>query len=131
MAARELFPGDFVFNSNDSLDTQITASIDRGDFHLSVLSLLVLIVWSIYIMFYNSRILGLVVSLLARRFVKNGYIRFGSISFSALGGKLMLRDFAYMTSDYTVRCCYVIVVFNYWTQFVPGSKAVMLFKRYP
>ncbi|KAF6778917.1 hypothetical protein AHF37_04403 [Paragonimus kellicotti] len=122
MAAHKLFPGDFVFNSNDSLDTQITASIDRGDFHLSVLSLLVLIVWSIYIMFYNSRILGLVVSLLARRFVRNGYIRFGSISFSALGGKLMLRDFAYMTSDYTVRCCYVIVVFNYWTQFVPGSK---------
>ncbi|KAF7232354.1 hypothetical protein EG68_10628 [Paragonimus skrjabini miyazakii] len=122
MAAHKLFPGDFVFNSNDSLDTQITASIDRGDFHLSVLSLLVLIVWSIYIMFYNSRILGLVVSLLARRFVRNGYIRFGSISLSALGGKLMLRDFAYMTNDYTVRCCYAIVVFNYWTHFVPGSK---------
>ncbi|CAL8082184.1 unnamed protein product [Calicophoron daubneyi] len=123
MSLRNMFHGEFPFHSNDSLDTQITASIDRGDFYLSVLSLIALIAWSIYLLFYNSRVLGLVVSIVLRRFIKKGFIRFGSISLSVLAGKLMVRDFAYMNDDYSVKCCYAIIVFNYWTRFHPLKKA--------
>ncbi|GAA50289.1 hypothetical protein CLF_104333 [Clonorchis sinensis] len=123
MATRDVFRGEFDFKSNESLDTQITESIDRGDFPVAILSLVMLIVWSIYLLFYNSRVVGILISLLARRFVKHGFIRFGSVSFSALGGKLMLRDFAYMTDDYTIRCCYAIVVFNYWLRFTSSTVA--------
>ncbi|TGZ54627.1 hypothetical protein CRM22_010592 [Opisthorchis felineus] len=123
MATRDVFRGEFDFKSNESLDTQITESIDRGDFPVAILSLVMLIVWSIYLLFYNSRVVGILISLLARRFVKHGFIRFGSVSFSALGGKLMLRDFAYMTDDYTLRCCYAIVVFNYWLRFTSSTVA--------
>ncbi|KAK4473737.1 hypothetical protein MN116_003079, partial [Schistosoma mekongi] len=39
-----------------------------------------------------------------------------------LGGKLMLRDFVYVNDDFSVRMCYVIVVFNYWTRYYPEKK---------
>ncbi|CAH8479704.1 unnamed protein product [Schistosoma rodhaini] len=117
-----IFERDFIFKSNHSLDTQITASIDRGDFHLSLLSLISFISWTIYALFYNSRVVGLIVSTIVRRFIKDCYINVGSISFTALGGKLMLRDFVYVNDDYSVRICYVIVVFNYWTRYYPGRK---------
>lgn len=84
MSVHDMFQNDFSFKSNDSLDTQITASIDRGDFHLAIFSLLSLIAWSIYMLFYNSRLIGLVVSVILRRFLKSGYIRFGTMRFHYL-----------------------------------------------
>ncbi|CAH8459783.1 unnamed protein product [Schistosoma turkestanicum] len=117
-----IFERDFIFKSNHSLDTQITASIDRGDFHLSLLSLISFILWTIYVLFYNARVVGLIVSVIVRRFIKGCYISVGSISFSALGGKLMLRDLVCVSDDYSVRICYVIVVFNYWTRYYPEKK---------
>ncbi|TNN09652.1 hypothetical protein EWB00_006173, partial [Schistosoma japonicum] len=117
-----IFERDFIFKSNHSLDTQITASIDRGDFHLSLLSLISFISWTIYVLFYNSRVVGLIISTIARRFLKDCYMNVGSVSLSVLGGKLMLRDFVYVNDDFSVRMCYVIVVFNYWTRYYPERK---------
>nr|CAH8826612.1 unnamed protein product [Trichobilharzia regenti] len=34
----------------------------------------------------------------------------------------MLRDFVYVNDDYSIRLCYVIVVFNYWTRYYPERK---------
>uniref|UniRef100_A0A5K3F9I6 FSA_C domain-containing protein n=1 Tax=Mesocestoides corti TaxID=53468 RepID=A0A5K3F9I6_MESCO len=34
----------------------------------------------------------------------------------------MIRDLVYLTEDYCVRCCYIVVVFNYWTPFDPRKK---------
>ncbi|CAH8434523.1 unnamed protein product [Heterobilharzia americana] len=124
MSMSNIFEADFNFKSNHSLDTQITASIDRGDFHLSLLSLISLIVWTIYVLFYNSRVVGLIVSVIIRRFVKSCYISIGSISLSVLGGKLMLRDFVYVQDDFSIRLCYAVVVFNYWTRYYPERKDI-------
>jgi hypothetical protein len=36
-------------------------------------------------------------------FVKNGYFSVGSISVATISGKLMFRDFVYVTEDYSLR----------------------------
>lgn len=118
--------------SNDSLDTQVNTYINEGRFHIAILSLFLLDVWVIYIFFYNARVLGFIASLILRKFVKSGYIRIGllpyvlyctgSISVSAIGGVIMIRDLIYLTDDYSIRCCYGILVFNYWAPFDPVKK---------
>nr|CDS20359.1 Fragile site associated protein C terminal [Echinococcus granulosus] len=34
----------------------------------------------------------------------------------------MVRDLIYLTDDYSIRCCYGILVLNYWAPFDPGKK---------
>ncbi len=64
-------------HSNDSLDSQVNTYINEGRFHVSLLALCALIVWTLYIFFYNSRVFGLVLSAILRKKLKDGYIIFG------------------------------------------------------
>lgn len=93
MSSSHMYEGDFPFQSNDSLDIQITDSIVRGDFHLSIISLLILVIWTIYVIFFNSRVLGLIVSVLVRKFVKKFYIKFGMFLFLMIFKVLFLFRF--------------------------------------
>ncbi|VDK79359.1 unnamed protein product [Dibothriocephalus latus] len=61
--------------SNDSLDRQVSAYISEGRFHVALLSLIILVVWVIYVFFYNARLFGILSSLVLRKFVKNGFIK--------------------------------------------------------
>ncbi|KAM7535381.1 hypothetical protein Aperf_G00000099591 [Anoplocephala perfoliata] len=40
---------------------------------------------------------------------------------SPVGGVVMVKDVIYLTDDYSVRCCYGTIVFNYWAPFDPGK----------
>ncbi|XP_023376197.1 uncharacterized protein KIAA1109 homolog [Pteropus vampyrus] len=59
--------------------------------------------WIIYLTYYNSRNVGLILTLVLNRLYKHGYIHIGSFSFSVLSGKVMVREIYYITEDMSIR----------------------------
>ncbi|XP_049268085.1 transmembrane protein KIAA1109-like [Rhipicephalus sanguineus] len=81
-------------------------------------ALLTATAWVIYITFYNARVLGFLLTKILNRFVGKAYLKIGSVSLSVLSGKLMFRDVAYATPDYTVRAQDGWLVFRWWIPYV-------------
>lgn len=81
-------------------------------------ALLAATAWVIYVTFYNARVLGFLLTKVLNRLVPKAYIRIGSVSLSVLSGKLMFRDVAYMTPDYTARAQDGCLVFRWWIPYV-------------
>ena len=77
------------------------------------------IFWTVYIMFFNSRILGIIITFLLNNlyfkyYFKNVYVKVSSLSISILAGKIMFRSVHYVTMDYT---CYIqdgYLQFAFW-----------------
>ncbi|XP_050315619.1 transmembrane protein KIAA1109 isoform X2 [Anthonomus grandis grandis] len=90
-----------------------------SNFLYLLFSLIFAVMWVVYITFYNSRILGYVITKVANKFMKEGYFKIGSLSVNALSGKIMLRDFVYITHDYTVRIQDGYLIFRWWRSYVP------------
>ncbi|EAT39350.1 AAEL008845-PA, partial [Aedes aegypti] len=85
-----------------------------------LLSLLTSIIWVVYITFYNSRLFGYVITKLVNRlFVRGAYFKIGSLNVNPLAGKIMFRDFVYVTYDYTVRVQDGYFIFRWWRSYVP------------
>lgn len=74
--------------------------------------------WVIYITYYNSRIIGYIITKIVNRFVKKGYIKLGSLSVSVLSGKIMFRDVAFINEDYTIRAQDGWLIFRWWYPYV-------------
>ncbi|KAH9373925.1 hypothetical protein HPB48_001101 [Haemaphysalis longicornis] len=81
-------------------------------------ALLAATVWVIYITYYNARVLGFLLTKILNRFVATAYLKIGSVSLSVLSGKLMFRDVAYITPDYTVRAQDGWLIFRWWIPYV-------------
>lgn len=47
------------------------------------------------------------------------YFFLGSVSLNALAGKIMFRDFVYITYDYSVRVQDGYFIFRWWRSYVP------------
>ncbi|XP_076826116.1 bridge-like lipid transfer protein family member 1 isoform X2 [Clavelina lepadiformis] len=73
--------------------------------------------WVIYITFYNSRFVGLILSKIINQVYKDAHISIGSFSFSALSGKLMFRDVFYITKDYSLRVHDGYCIFRWWRSY--------------
>ena len=88
------------------------------EFWLMVTSIVMLIGWIIFLTFYLSRIIGILISFLLNRYLKwakiDASISFDSFSISVLAGKVMFRNFAYVTDDYTARCWDGWIIFSFW-----------------
>ncbi|XP_046477858.1 bridge-like lipid transfer protein family member 1 isoform X1 [Neodiprion pinetum] len=83
-------------------------------------SLVSAISWIVYIAYYNSRVIGYVLTRLLNRFViRDGYVKVGSFTLSALSGKIMFRDIVYITNDYSVRIQDGWLIFRWWRSYVP------------
>ncbi|BFF95237.1 transmembrane protein KIAA1109 homolog [Drosophila madeirensis] len=83
-------------------------------------SLLTTITWVTYITFYNHRVIGMLITKIANRwFIKGAYFKIGSVSLNPLAGKIMFRDFVYITYDYTVRAQDGYFIFRWWRSYVP------------
>ena len=41
---------------------------------------------------------------------------------SPVGGVIMVRDLIFLNDDYSIRCCYGIIVLNYWAPFDPDKR---------
>uniref|UniRef100_A0A914HYF4 Bridge-like lipid transfer protein family member 1 N-terminal domain-containing protein n=1 Tax=Globodera rostochiensis TaxID=31243 RepID=A0A914HYF4_GLORO len=101
----------------------------RGDspsinFFLLIASLLAFIVWALFISFFFSRVVGVLVSLLLRRsliWLSLPAIRHasvGSFSLSVISGKIMFKDLRIVTDDFSLRINEGFLIFSYWI-FVP------------
>lgn len=82
-------------------------------------ALLGAITWVIYVTFYNSRVVGFFLTKILNRFVSDAYLNIGSLSLSVLSGKVMFRDVAYVTPDYTARVQDGWLVFRWWRRYEP------------
>ncbi|GFR72316.1 protein CSF1, partial [Elysia marginata] len=74
--------------------------------------------WTIYLTFYHSRVLGIIITAIINKFVKYGHIQMGSFSFSVLSGKVMFRDVCLITEDFSVRAEYCWLIFRWWRPYV-------------
>ncbi|KAM9433242.1 bridge-like lipid transfer protein family member 1 isoform 4-T4 [Salvelinus alpinus] len=78
--------------------------------------------WIIYLTYYNSRNIGLILTLIINRLCKNGYIHIGSFSFSVLSGKVMFRDVYFINKDMSIRIQDGFFIFRWWKMYNPKQK---------
>ncbi|XP_041120866.1 transmembrane protein KIAA1109-like isoform X5 [Polyodon spathula] len=78
--------------------------------------------WIIYLTYYNSRNVGLILTLILNRLYKNGHIHIGSFSFSVLSGKVMFRDIYFINTDMSVRIQDGFLIFRWWKMYNPKQK---------
>ncbi|XP_066575926.1 bridge-like lipid transfer protein family member 1 isoform X4 [Amia ocellicauda] len=78
--------------------------------------------WIIYLTYYNSRNIGLILTLIINRLYKNGYIHIGSFSFSVLSGKVMFRDIYFINEDMSIRIQDGFLIFRWWKMYNPRQK---------
>lgn len=147
MAGPEIYSTTIVYltelttaQSNSSAEGGIQAiTIDRKFIWL-LCSLVSVIAWVVYIAYYNSRVIGYVITRLLNKFViRDGYVKVGkqrgsyhieekpiqslnisgSFTLCALSGKIMFRDVVYVTTDYSVRIQDGWLIFRWWRSYVP------------
>jgi hypothetical protein len=91
-----------------------------SNFAMLMCSLVFAVFWVIYITYYNSRVVGFVITKTMNRFfIGEGYFKIGSLSVNALSGKIMFRDVVYITHDYTIRVQDGYLIFRWWRSYVP------------
>lgn len=94
----------------------------KMDIHMFwlIFSLASSILWIIYITFYNSRLIGLILTkLINRMYFKGDFFRIGSATFNPLAGKIMFRDVVYVNCDYSIRIQDGYTIFRWWRIYVP------------
>ncbi|XP_075992780.1 bridge-like lipid transfer protein family member 1 [Anticarsia gemmatalis] len=103
-----------------------TSSIDFSDlpmdrnFALLLVSLISAILWIVYITYYNSRVLGYILTRLINKFYfQDDNFKIGSFTLNALSGKIMFRDIVYINYDYTLRIQDGYLIFRWWRSYVP------------
>lgn len=83
-------------------------------------ALLLTLCWVVYITFYNSRVFGYILTkVINRLYIKGAYFKLGSFTINPLAGKIMFRDFVYITFDYTIRIQDGYFIFRWWRTYVP------------
>uniref|UniRef100_A0A915E7L1 Bridge-like lipid transfer protein family member 1 N-terminal domain-containing protein n=1 Tax=Ditylenchus dipsaci TaxID=166011 RepID=A0A915E7L1_9BILA len=105
---------DFNIDILQKIQSDIRSEWERPDepginFFLLLAALLLLVIWVVFISFFFSRLLGLLVGIGFQRFLKwsgvsnVSHLSIGSFSISILSGKVMIRNFLLITDDYTLR----------------------------
>ena len=62
---------------NDTLIDAISRELPQSTFSWMLISLVLAIVWIVYLTYYNSRVMGLILTAILNRFVKIGHVKFG------------------------------------------------------
>lgn len=130
------------YNSSDPILNPTTPStlevisneiIDYFETHREQIPLLVIvylltIIWIIYLILYHSRIQGIILSYILRRFfLKDAtQIKFDSFSLSFISGSIMFRNLHYTTGSYFVFVKDGCLVFRYWSK--TKSKPIIRLK---
>ncbi|CAG9534922.1 unnamed protein product [Cercopithifilaria johnstoni] len=99
---------------------------DKASFWVMLGSLLLFIVWIVFITYYMSRVVGPIVAFVLTRIAHlKGYdvqISMGSFSISFLSGKIMFRDFRCMCQNFLFCCNDGWIIFSYWN-YIPSDYA--------
>uniref|UniRef100_A0A671NB61 Bridge-like lipid transfer protein family member 1 C-terminal domain-containing protein n=1 Tax=Sinocyclocheilus anshuiensis TaxID=1608454 RepID=A0A671NB61_9TELE len=108
------------FPSYNELDDYLTRR--NSNFVLLLVATITSCGWIIYLTYYNSRNIGLILTLIINRLYKNGYIHIGSFSFSVLSGKVMFRDVSFINEDMSIRIQDGLLIFRWWKMYNPKQK---------
>ncbi|KAK0421995.1 hypothetical protein QR680_007305 [Steinernema hermaphroditum] len=104
---------DVLQDINIRLDDQQQASVWQ-----LIGTCLLFIFWIVFISFYFSRLLALIVGAVVSRYMRwSGWkcrVRIGSLSISILAGKIMFRQIVLISDDLTVKCNDGWIIFSYW-----------------
>lgn len=94
---------------------------------LYLVSCLIAIVWTIYILFFNSRLVGylvtLIINLILKRKNSKEWIKITGISISLLSGKLMFKGVHYVCIDYMIYIQEGWLTFAYWRPVYSSSSS--------
>lgn len=91
-----------------------------SNFLMLLCSLVFAISWVVYIAYYNSRLVGYIITKTVNKlFIRSGFFKIGSFTLNALSGKIMFRDLVYITHDYSVRIQDGYLIFRWWRSYVP------------
>lgn len=108
------------WNSNYSSHVNLKDIKMDSNFAVLLCSLVSAMAWVIYITYYSSRVIGhMLTYVLNRFFIQEGHLKVGSFTWNVLSGKIMFRDVAYITYDYTVRVQDGYLIFRWWRSYVP------------
>ena len=90
------------------------------------------IIWILYLILYNSRIQGILLSYILQRFYfkDTGQIRFDSLSISFISGSIMFRNLHYTTGSYFVFIRDGCLVFRYWSRTTKKPTVRLKIKLY-
>jgi hypothetical protein len=90
----------------------------REQIPLLVIVYLLTIIWILYLILYHSRIQGIILSYILRRFYfkDTAQIKFDSFSISFISGAIMFRNLHYTTGSYFVFIKDGCLVFRYWSK---------------
>lgn len=104
-----------------NMSNAVNIDIKMDSTFLTLLSSLAFAIsWVTYITYYNSRLVGFIITKIVNRFlIKEGYFKLGSFTLNALSGKIMFRDFVYITHDFTIRVQDGYLIFRWWRSYVP------------
>uniref|UniRef100_A0A8C1FUA5 Bridge-like lipid transfer protein family member 1 N-terminal domain-containing protein n=2 Tax=Cyprinus carpio TaxID=7962 RepID=A0A8C1FUA5_CYPCA len=108
------------FPSFNELDDYLTSR--NSNFVWLLVATIMSCGWIIYLTYYNSRNIGLILTLIINRLYKNGYIHIGSFSFSVLSGKVMFRDVYFINEDMSIRIQDGLLIFRWWKMYNPKQK---------
>ncbi|KAJ8982558.1 hypothetical protein NQ317_005029 [Molorchus minor] len=93
-----------------------------SNFAMLLCSLVFAVAWVVYIAFYNSRLVGYIITKIANKFfIRDAFFKIGSLTLNALSGKIMFRDVVYTTHDYTMRVQDGYLIFRWWRSYVRKS----------
>ncbi|XP_046874417.1 transmembrane protein KIAA1109 homolog isoform X3 [Hypomesus transpacificus] len=109
-----------TFPSVDDLDDFLTKH--DSNFVWLLVATILSCGWIIYLTYYNSRNIGLILTLIINRLYKEGYIHIGSFSFSVLSGKVMFRDVYFINEDMSIRIQDGFLIFRWWKMYNPKQK---------
>ncbi|KAL4710254.1 hypothetical protein ACJJTC_003534 [Scirpophaga incertulas] len=110
---------DLVAQSWNSTSLDLAELYDRN-FVLLLVSLISAVLWIVYITYYNSRVLGYILTRLINKFYfQDENFKIGSFTLNALSGKIMFRDIVYINYDYTLRIQDGYLIFRWWRSYVP------------
>lgn len=132
-----------IWNLTD--DNPLTEIPLDSNFAWLLFLLLISLIWVTYCIYYNSRVVGFIVTTVMNSFIIPRYLNpsrneklgkrtvhfhCGSLSISFISGKLMFRDFSYITPDYTLRAQDGLLIFRWWVPYLPKDVRKVDFSHY-
>ena len=78
------------WRGNESLFDTIGKELPQSTFYWLMISICLCISWVVYLTYYNSRVLGLILSAILNRIIKHGHIQFGK-SANFIGSNIEFR----------------------------------------
>ena len=69
-------------NETNNLLDRITGELHKSNAYLFFVSLLCAVVWTVYLSYYNSRVMGLIATFIVNKFNRYGRINIGKLVYS-------------------------------------------------